>query len=179
MWPAFPTSDYYGTSATPVRHQATLTLPGLFPGFGRSTDASHVHRAPLVGVVVQLCSCSLAARQRSPTRGLARLINNEPTELERHQQRRSTHCAGPCRPGLGPLTNRGVSAAGSLALHRPTLLARPRRLVVPLCRYIVRAAPASRCNSSSRLPSASPGLLRQSGVGLSTHAETRRFVAHC
>src|SRR5713226_2033527 len=55
-----------------------------------------------------------------------------------------------------PVTDRGVSAAGSLALHRPTSLARPRRLIVPPSRHIVRAAPTHRCNSSGKLPSASP-----------------------
>ena len=29
MWPAFPASDYYGTSATTDRHQAALALPVL------------------------------------------------------------------------------------------------------------------------------------------------------
>jgi len=31
MWPAFPTSDYYETSATSLMHQVTLTLPALPP----------------------------------------------------------------------------------------------------------------------------------------------------
>jgi len=29
LWPAFPASDYYGTSVTSARHKATLTLPFL------------------------------------------------------------------------------------------------------------------------------------------------------
>lgn len=29
LWPAFPASDYYGTSATPRPHQATMALPAL------------------------------------------------------------------------------------------------------------------------------------------------------
>lgn len=31
MWRAFPTADYYGTSATPTRHQMTLFLPAAHP----------------------------------------------------------------------------------------------------------------------------------------------------
>ena len=27
MWPAFPTSDYYGSSAPPRQHQLTMSLP--------------------------------------------------------------------------------------------------------------------------------------------------------
>ena len=35
VWPAFPAADYYGTSATSARHQATLALPGrLAPAEG-------------------------------------------------------------------------------------------------------------------------------------------------
>ena len=29
VWPAFPTADYYETSATSIRPQAALTLPCL------------------------------------------------------------------------------------------------------------------------------------------------------
>jgi len=31
MWPAFPAANYYGTSATSLTLQVTLTLPALPP----------------------------------------------------------------------------------------------------------------------------------------------------
>lgn len=31
MWSAFPTANYYGTSATSLERQVTLTLPALPP----------------------------------------------------------------------------------------------------------------------------------------------------
>ena len=49
-----------------------------------------------------------------------------------------------------------MSDTGSRVLHRSHLLARPRRLVVPPSRYVVRAAPARRRDPGVRLPSASP-----------------------
>jgi hypothetical protein len=120
-------------------------------------DASHVHRVPLMGVVPSFAPAAWLPGQRSLPRSLAGQIGFLPDELVRHRTRRPTHCFGPYRPGSGPLTNRRVSAAGSLALHRPILLARPRRLVMPPARYVVRAAPARRSNSCGELPSASLG----------------------
>ena len=64
-------------------------------------------------------------------------------------------CASPYPPDWSWLTNRGASDAGSLSLHLPVLLARPRRLAVPPCRYVVRAAPGLACISTLDLPSAS------------------------
>jgi hypothetical protein len=46
MWPAFPTSDYYGSSAPPRRHQPTTDLPAHRPTGRRGRDGrdgSHVH----------------------------------------------------------------------------------------------------------------------------------------
>jgi hypothetical protein len=86
-----------------------------------------------------------------------------PIELERQVPRRSTHCLRPTSTRFEPFSNQGVSATGSLSLHRPTSLARPRRLVVPPSRYVVRAAPAHRSNSCGRLPSASPGCCGNQG----------------
>ena len=79
----------------------------------------------------QLCSCSLATCAAQFHRRPYMPILLRHAELESHPPGCPTHCFGPCQPGFEPLTNRGVSATGSLSLHRPTLLARPRRLVVP------------------------------------------------
>ena len=46
MWPAFPTSDYYGSSAPPRRHQPTTDLPTGQLAAARvrdHRDGSHVH----------------------------------------------------------------------------------------------------------------------------------------
>ena len=46
MWPAFPASDYYGSSAPSHRHQPATGLPTRRPGWaaGRGRrDGSHVH----------------------------------------------------------------------------------------------------------------------------------------
>jgi hypothetical protein len=104
-------------------------------------DASHVHCDPSVGVVPSFAPAASPYTLRSSTHGLDEPIHSEPAELGSVASRHPTRCLGPDQPGLEPLTDRGVSATGSLALHRPTLLARPRRLVVPPFRYVVRAAP--------------------------------------
>ena len=123
---------------------------------GRMSDASHVHHVPLVGVVSSFAPAASSPAHRSSAGDLRAPILCGHAELESHHRRHPTHCLGPDQPGLEPLTNRGGSATGSLALHRPTLLARLRRLVVPPSRYVVRAAPAHHGNSHGRLPSASP-----------------------
>src|SRR5438552_3374371 len=104
-------------------------------------DASHVHCVPLVGVVPSFAPAASPSARRSSADGLGGPFT-ESTEFERHRIRRPTHCSGPDQPGVEPLTNRGGSATGSLTLHRPTFLARLRRLAVPTSRYVVRAAPA-------------------------------------
>ncbi len=46
MWPAFPASDYYGSSAPSQRHQPTTSLPADQLDAGREggrQDSSHVH----------------------------------------------------------------------------------------------------------------------------------------
>ncbi len=46
MWPAFPASDYYGSSAPPRQHQPATGLPAGHAGRGRGgdrRDGSHVH----------------------------------------------------------------------------------------------------------------------------------------
>src|ERR1051326_114793 len=157
MWPAFPTANYYGTSATSVRHQMTLLLPAPHPPeLGRLIDASHVHHAPLVGVVPSFAPAASPHAQtqfRVQPRRVHRLEARQvgaPSDGVLHALRR------PRSTRFEPLMNRGVSTTGSLALHRTTLLVRPRRLVVTPSRYVVRAAPARHGNSRDELPSASP-----------------------
>jgi hypothetical protein len=63
MWPAFPTSDYYGGSVPSHDQQPTAGLPatGLDGRWGgRSQDGSHVHHQPVDGVGAQLFPGSLA-----------------------------------------------------------------------------------------------------------------------
>lgn len=56
MWPAFPSSDYYGPSAPSRRHQPTASLPTATrrQRVGRHRDGSHVHHASIDGVGAQL-----------------------------------------------------------------------------------------------------------------------------
>jgi hypothetical protein len=63
VWPAFPTSDYYGGSVPSCDQQPTAGLPatGLDSRRGgRSQDGSHVHHQPIDGVGAQLFPGSLA-----------------------------------------------------------------------------------------------------------------------
>jgi len=72
MQPAFPTSDYYGSSATPRRQQRTVRLPRARRFGGHRRDASHVHHQPVDRVGAQLYPGDIAARCRNTPRGLAR-----------------------------------------------------------------------------------------------------------
>jgi hypothetical protein len=64
MRPAFPTSDYYGPSAPPRRHQPTASLPITATPEGRRDrrhqDGSHVHHVSIDGIGAQLFPCSIA-----------------------------------------------------------------------------------------------------------------------
>jgi hypothetical protein len=64
MWPAFPTSDYYGPSAPPTvigGRRAYPPCPAWPADPGREQrDGSHVHHEPLVEGGAQLCPCGLA-----------------------------------------------------------------------------------------------------------------------
>jgi hypothetical protein len=157
LWPAFPASDYYGTSVTFARHQAALALPirGM-PSMSvlRTLPAFTVLR--WVGWCPALLLQPRLVHKRSPARGHVLLASTEHNVSGRHLSELPAHRDGPNQPGFEPLTHKGVSATGSLSLHRSTLLARPRRLAVPPFRYVVRAAPAQPGNPQVGLPSASP-----------------------
>ena len=63
MWPAFPTSDYYGSSVPSRRHQPATGLPAGQLAAGRRGAARMVPTftfEPLDGVGAQLCPCSIA-----------------------------------------------------------------------------------------------------------------------
>ena len=78
MWPAFPASDYYGSSATPRRQQRTVRLPQTPTGFGgHRRDASHVHHQPLGRAGVQLYPGGIAVQHRNTPHGLTRPTNNQ------------------------------------------------------------------------------------------------------
>jgi hypothetical protein len=72
MRPAFPASEYYGSSATPRRQQRTVRLPQPRRVGGHRRSASHVHCQPVGRVGVQLYPCGIAARHRNTPHGLAR-----------------------------------------------------------------------------------------------------------
>jgi len=67
------------------------------------SDASHVHRVPLVGVVPSYAPAASPRAQRSPARSLDGPMGYQPAKLERHRLRRPTHCFGPDQPGFEPL----------------------------------------------------------------------------
>jgi hypothetical protein len=63
MWPAFPSSDYYGPYVPPRRYEPATGLPADQLAAGRGGDrrgGSHVHHGPLDGGNVQLCPCGFA-----------------------------------------------------------------------------------------------------------------------
>jgi hypothetical protein len=95
------------------------------------------------------------------------------TERMRDRISRIQHCASPYPPDWSWLTNRRASDAGSLSLHLPILLARPRRLAVPPHRYVVRAASGLACISTFDLPSAS----RDRCIGRGRNKSSRHISA--
>ena len=63
MWPAFPASDYYGSSAPPRRHQPATGLPrrpGRAAGEGTAGMVPTFTLEPFDGVGAQLCPCNIA-----------------------------------------------------------------------------------------------------------------------
>lgn len=63
MWPALPTSDYYGPSAPPngISRQRTFPVWSSWWLDSRAPlDGSHVHLHPFDGVGAQLCPCTIA-----------------------------------------------------------------------------------------------------------------------
>jgi hypothetical protein len=85
MWPAFPTSDYYGGSAPTPSRQLTIRLPTrrCGPAEGRATgEGSHVHYVPVDRIGVQLYPGSIA----TPT-PQAFGVASQPGYVSRHRSR--------------------------------------------------------------------------------------------
>jgi len=179
MWPAFPASDYYGTSVTAARHQAASALPVLLAqvkGAEKLLPTFTVIR--WWGVVSGSAPAASSRAQRSPTRGLDDANAHRGVKLGYHNARHPTYCYGPDQPGLEPSPDQGVSDTGSRELHRSHLLARPRRLVVPPSRYVVRAAPTRRRDPWRQAALSFSQPLRRPGADFSVRADTQRLVAH-
>ena len=106
MWPAFPASDYYGTSVTAARHQAASALPVLLAqveGAKKLLPTFTVIR--WWGVVSGFAPAASPRAQRSPTRGLDDAITHRGAKLGCQKPRHPTHCYGPDQPGLEPSLN--------------------------------------------------------------------------
>jgi hypothetical protein len=141
-------------------------------------DASHVHGVPLVGVVPSFAPAASPRALRSSAHGLDEPIHSKLAELGVLPPRLPMHCFGPDQPGFEPLTDRGGSATGSLALH-PSYLACPATAsgcaAVPV-RHQGCSCPTWQPPGQTALSFSQP--LRRPGVGLSTHSDTPRLVTH-
>ena len=182
MWTAFPSSEYYGASASSRSHQPAGALPsfpaGREEGRGGPRDGSHVHRSPIDGGGAQLYPCSIAIGQPQPSPWPRRQDVPPRRRVGRHLPRRSPCCHGPDPPGLGPLTGQGASTTGSVSLHLPVSLADPSRLAVPARSYVVRAVPVRSLHPRARLPSASGDRCGGHREDLSSSSVDQRLVAH-
>src|SRR3954454_222735 len=164
MWPAFPTSDYYGSSAPSHRHRPAMRLPAGQPAAARKgdrRDGSHVHSRTV-------------RRGRRPAMPLQ----------HRHGYAAGIHCGLPTgdinRPRSSPTAN-ATKAAGRVraaiqprsarlelvALLRafsrwfltyafPSRLPDPGHLAVLARPVVVRAASALLRIPRDELPSAAP-----------------------
>ena len=133
VWPALPTSDYYGGSVPSCDQQPTAGLPatGLAGRReGRSQGGSHVHHEPVDGIGVQLFPCSLATGTPQPFPVASRSAERQPT-LESPLPNRRQACTAD-RPrstrlepaellsGVPPLVPALVRLSGSLAEPGPS-----------------------------------------------------------
>jgi hypothetical protein len=182
MWPAFPTADYYESSAPSRDHQSTTDLPATALAGqrgGRPRNGSHVHHAPVDGGGVQLCPCSLATGTPQafpvaspPTFGTGFGVDHTWWSCTADRPT-STRLEPAC-------VLRSFTRWFKLRLHLPISLAGPgssgganpsRR-----CRGCF---PPFACVPRLGLPPASTGLLRQANGGvLSPPPGTWRLVAH-
>jgi len=160
MWPAFPTSDYYGDSVPRRRHAPTMGVPRSLRTEGDAAAVPTFTDLRSTGTVPSYTPAASPRTTRSRVR-VARPRSSHRFEARPREGpigcRFLQHCASPDPPGSSWWTNRGASYTGSLALHLSVSLARPRRLAVPSCRYVVRAAPGLARISAFSLPSASRG----------------------
>ena len=159
MWPAFPTAEYYGGSATTRRHQRTLRLPVRLLAADDEGDTGSLPTFTRDRLLGSLPSSTPTASPGPHTAVLNR------TSRRPHI---TGDGSGPRIRGPAPqhspsvrfdrlLASDGASTTGSLSLHLPTLLAGTRRLTVPTCPYVVSAAPGLTRSSGLDLRSASTG----------------------
>ena len=188
MWPAFPTSEYYGGSATPRCQQRALRLPAdrLAAGReGRHRVASHVHCVPFDGLGAQLHPDGIArTAHRSLGPGLRLPISYRQPERVPISYR---HLSAAARP----IHQSWQAADDSRGFFHWFALAAPLRLVCghplsggangPLrCQNCSRPRPQSRVwpvlNFSRPLrgPTAEPFHLRTELQRLVAHRRSRR-----
>ena len=169
MWPAFPTSDYYGGSAPSraiSRRRACPPPAWLAGGEGDPGTVPTFTIAPVDGVGAQLFPCSLATGtpQTFP-------VASRPATSHRPRSRPPSTSGGRALlPGPDPP---GWSRCHRLrGFHRwfltytfPSRLPDPGRLAVPTRPVVVRAAPTLPRASRVRLPPASPACCDSPAVG--------------
>src|SRR5947209_6558688 len=103
MWTAFPPSDYYADSATPLAHQPASGLAGPPPAARRARGASHVHHDPFDRVGSWLYPYSPSGgRSQSPTGHRAR-VKEPGVERAAVKQGGIVAVDDPDPPGFGSL----------------------------------------------------------------------------
>jgi hypothetical protein len=175
MWPAFPTADYYGSSATPRRQQRTVRLPRPVRVGGRRRDASHVHHQPVGRVGAQLYPGGIAAHHRNTPRNLAGSINKraDETVLIEKQDRAPQQ---PIAASFGAaVLYRGFNHWFVSYAFLPCYRTRPAGGEPLLDRQGL--LPPSAAPPASGCPPASPDRYGGRGRGLSPHPVIWRLVA--
>jgi hypothetical protein len=183
MWPAFPTSDYYGGSVPSHDQQPTAGLPatGLDSRWGgRSQDGSHVHHQPVDGVGAQLFPGSLATGTPQTFPVASWPATSTGVRVALPSRWLGVRCGpAPIRQISSRFLSCGGSTTGSCNTYTfPSRLPGPGRLAVPTRPVVVGAAPTLPCASRVRLPPASPGRCDSPEVGLPSHPVKWRLVAH-
>ncbi len=167
MWPAFPSSDYYGPSAPPPGRQPTAGLPAAdLDGrqVGEPGSGSHVHHQPFNGVGAQLFPCSLATVTPQ-----AFTVASSPAITSDGRSRPPRWACTAARPRstrFEPVTLlRGFHHWFLHSYTFPSCLPDPACLAVPGRPVVVRAAPTWPRDSEGQAALSFSGLLRQPGGG--------------
>ena len=169
MWPAFPTSDYYGPSAPPSRHQQTTCLAAADPD-GRQVGAERTVPTfttdRLTGSVPSFSPCRLvhgypAARHRGPRRPTTSRLS-----LPVVGSRSALLSRPSTRFPAGPDFLRGFHHWFLRSYTSPSCLPSPGCLAVPARPGVVEAAPTFPLASEVRLPPASSACCDRPLVGL-------------
>jgi len=101
MWTAFPPSDYYADSATPLAHRPASGLAGLPPAAWRARGASHVHHDPFDRVGSRLCPYSPSGGHSQAPAGHQARTRRSSVERAAVQQSGIVAVNDPCPPGFG------------------------------------------------------------------------------